>query len=136
MPTLNSTHTINISPEKFINACSSEEIQELSLLLNSARFDSIFQNTTVKSDSNLNISANQLLESVNAGKNHREVYAECVRLFGEHPIEAIKILGEIHQKARIGFNDILPLMQDYKMLEALRVKYLVKKPQEISEESN
>lgn len=38
MPKINQLNTIDITPEKFLNACSPEELYELQLLLSSAKY--------------------------------------------------------------------------------------------------
>lgn len=38
MPKIQKVFTLEITPEQFLNACSSEELQELDLLLSSPRY--------------------------------------------------------------------------------------------------
>jgi len=135
MPTINSTHTIDISPERYINACSDNEVRELAILLNSKRFDRIFPGDSGNSDDFRKIptlSGSLLLES---GANDRD-YIRCTLLFGDDPKEAMIIIGEIADQLAISVSQLLDMMPVFKRLEGLRLKNLVAKPQEIKEEIN
>lgn len=46
MPKINQTTQIDVTPEKFLNACSETELIETMMLLSSAKYDSVFDRNT------------------------------------------------------------------------------------------
>ena len=135
MPILHIPQTIDISPEKYITACSDNEVQELSLLLQSGRFDYLFRNSD-NSDNSEEFrqipTENYLADSAQAGST----FSVIAKLFGDHAVEAINICGEIRNKHGITLEEAVLLMKSFAMLEKLRVKHLVKSPQIKLEEHN
>lgn len=143
MPTLNKQFSLAVTPEQFINACSDNEIRELHLLLNSKRFDSCFPEDLSSSGKCLQIPENyqakiskQGIIGMQSSIEFQIVFDQCVKLFGEDPQEAIKVISDIVVLTGMPASKIIPGMPLFKNLEALRVKHLVQKPQDKIEEKN
>jgi hypothetical protein len=47
MPKINQTTQIDVTPEKFLNACSETELIETMMLLSSAKYDSVFNSQNI-----------------------------------------------------------------------------------------
>lgn len=156
MPTINQTNTIDITPERFLNACSDNEIRELGLLLNSKRFDSSFSGNSDNSDAipkipvlnsgdsdNSDFEADIVKLSIPEDLSFHlyifkriEIYEEptFVDLLkygytGEFLKQAFLILQTIARTTPIAIDEALLLSRSYIRLEQLRLLSLVKKPQ-------
>jgi len=150
MPTINQTNTIDITPERFLNACSDNEIRELGLLLNSKRFDSSFSGNSDNSDPIPEIPALNSGNSDNSdiqkfidklGKaghygdsvdsRAREIY-QCIKgtCFEHDPENVYKIFTDIYRQFPIiHMGDIIAMLPYFNKLETVRLSILVKSPQ-------
>jgi hypothetical protein len=133
MPTLNIPQTIDISPERYINACSKTEIFELNILLASPRFSAPQMGDE---DPGQWLTAEQFRKVLNAGGYG--TVAERHKLgaiFSDNQDEALKIMDDISAIVTLSAAEILQLMKPFQALEKLRIKSLVKLPQALNNES-
>ena len=115
MPTLNKNYTLEITPEQFLNACSRNELIETGLLLDSPAIQRKVTDDDIQDSHNLSA---EFVNQVNS-------------MFRSDSLEAERILFEITSKSRLQDFEVIGLMPLFQKLERLRIKSLVKCPQNL-----
>lgn len=144
MPTITQTNTIDITVEKFLQACSKTELHEIDLLLSSYLKEkptaAKYQTTLELFFKNLKeITTPEMYEEIKQryiGINPRnfDVFILLIKMgyIPEAAFKAMEIIDRISTKSVLAPLDVVNLMRDFDGLENLRKISLVKKPQLIN----
>ncbi|MFY0481434.1 hypothetical protein ACI6PS_02415 [Flavobacterium sp. PLA-1-15] len=131
MPELNKYFKLEITPEQFLNACSSNELQETDLLLNRSEFQ-IKMGRNYRNSDNSDGPRPVLIphDRPNSILNQMSI------VFPQNKVEASNIIAKIVELVNLSPSDIITLMPEFQKLERLRIKSLVSSPQIIPEISD
>ena len=128
MPTLNIPQTIDIAPERYLNACSRSELFELNMLLGSPRFSAQLVDDDL-SDDHAGSGTSGEMPKAALEDTDQNSYQNMCTIFPSHQDEAMEIMREISNICRLSMADIFLLMKPFRDLEKLRIKSLVQLPQ-------
>lgn len=143
MPQIIQTNTLDITVEKFLQACSKTELQEIDLLLSSYLKKEPVQNVKVSFEAffktlkeNTTPEVYEEIRKLYVGVNPRnfDVFIQLVKqgFIPTAVFAAMEIIDRICTKSVLDPLEVVNLMRDFDGLENLRKISLVKKPQLIN----
>lgn len=146
MPQINFSNNIDITPEKFLRACSDTELQEVKLLLHK----DIAANYTSKERRNFMefpdkvrqfLSHDFYYQNLDKIKQLRPyeqgTFIDFLKCCGEEFVfEALEQARKISRESSLQVCDVLPLLKDFVYLEKVRLKSLAKRPQLLNSDNS